>query len=165
MNEIAASLFLLVGVIDDLKTRKIHNQLVIGVAVAAVLCSWLFRGGWPGVQSGMLACGAAIALTLPLVLSRVLGAGDMKLLMAFSLAVDWNTVLWLVMASLVWGTLLGLTRATLRGELGALLKSTALIAARKKTLNDGVHAIPYSVALFMGWLTCLTLQKTGGLWW
>ena len=63
----------------DFRTRKIPNWLtvpafILGVALRTVL------GGWPGAKASLEGAGLALALLLPLVLLRALGAGDWKLM-------------------------------------------------------------------------------------
>jgi prepilin peptidase CpaA len=63
----------------DYRTRKIPNWLTVpglisGIGVHTVL------GGWPGVKTSLLGAALALALMLPLVLLRALGAGDWKLM-------------------------------------------------------------------------------------
>lgn len=75
---------LLLAALEDLRTRRIPNWLVIGVAV--VWLPWLFAGpgneGWPAAS--LLALGAFLAGAL--LFSRgVLGGGDVKLITAVTL--------------------------------------------------------------------------------
>jgi len=63
----------------DFRTRKIPNWLtvpafILGVALRTVLA------GWPGAKASLEGAGLALALLLPLVLLRALGAGDWKLM-------------------------------------------------------------------------------------
>ncbi len=62
----------------DWQTRRIPNWLtvtglVIGLGVNAAI------GGWPGAKSGLEGAGLGLAVLLPFVLLRGLGAGDWKL--------------------------------------------------------------------------------------
>lgn len=70
----------LIAAVTDWRTRKVRNVLVFPVCLAGVI--WQFMGdGVSGVQNAVI--GAAIPLVLfPLFVLRMLGAGDIKLLMA-----------------------------------------------------------------------------------
>jgi prepilin peptidase CpaA len=63
----------------DFRSRRIPNWLTVPAFVAGVtLRTALF--GWPGTKSALEGTGLALALLLPLVLLRALGAGDWKLM-------------------------------------------------------------------------------------
>jgi prepilin peptidase CpaA len=63
----------------DFRSRKIPNWLTVPAFVAGVtLRTVLF--GWPGAKSALEGAGLALAVLLPLVLLRALGAGDWKLM-------------------------------------------------------------------------------------
>src|ERR1700760_3065655 len=65
--------------IVDFRVRKIPNWLTVPAFVAGVtLRTALF--GWAGAKSALEGTGLALALLLPLVLLRALGAGDWKLM-------------------------------------------------------------------------------------
>src|SRR5580698_10784774 len=69
----------LVAAFVDYRSRKIPNWLTVPAFFAAVtLRTALF--GWPGAKSALEGTGLALALLLPLVLMRALGAGDWKLM-------------------------------------------------------------------------------------
>jgi prepilin peptidase CpaA len=156
------TLILLSGVIDDLRSRKVHNKLVLilsGLALIAVVAMW----GFHGLLYSLIAVLTVIALCVPLVLTGVMGAGDMKLLMAFAIATSWNSVLWVLVYSLVWGALLGVFSAVLRGQGRLLLASTMSVALFRKQSQFPLHKIPYTIALFFGWLTELSFNHFGGL--
>jgi prepilin peptidase CpaA len=158
---IAPSLILLAGVVDDIRSRRVHNSLVLAlIAIAGAAQFLLF--GWPGLQQGLIGAGAALLLMAPLVLSRVLGAGDMKLMVAFGFSTNASIVLTVILASLVWGALLGVLRAALGGQLKALMNSTVQVALRRKPAEITLHKIPYTVALAFGWLSYLTIAQARG---
>ena len=156
------TLILISGVIDDMRSRKIHNQLIVGLAIFT-LAAQFYMGGWDRLLTGTLGLGAGLLFCLPLVLARILGAGDMKLLAVFGLASDWTSVGAVLLLSLFWGAVLGIVRAALKGELTLLLYSTASVAMRKKPPASSLQQIPYSVALFFGWLTYLTVSRLPGV--
>lgn len=161
--EVIPSLILITGVVDDMRSRKVHNALVVGLFSAAVLGQFIFAGV-AGLQQGSLGALMAIAACLPLVLSRILGAGDMKLMVAFGMATSWQATLTVLIWSLVWGAVLGLTRAIVAGDFVRLLTSTYLLATRTKPPEAALHKIPYTVALLFGWMSYLIVSRTPGGW-
>lgn len=65
----------------DWRTRRIPNWItvpgmILGIATNTILA------GWPGAKASLAGAGLALALLLPLVLMRGLGAGDWKLMAA-----------------------------------------------------------------------------------
>jgi len=162
INLIIPTLILFLGVIDDLRSRKVHNRLVVALMVAAALSS-LAIWGLNGLIFGLIAALVAIVIGVPLVIAGVIGAGDMKLMVAFGLATSWTAVMWVFIYSLIWGALLGVFRAILRGEGRMLFVSTMSVAMFKKGSPLPLQKIPYTVALFFGWLTLLSLTHMGSI--
>lgn len=157
------STILLAGVVDDLKTRKVHNWLVL-VLVIFALSTTLYFYGLEGLKLSALSALVALGLSLPLTLSHIMGAGDMKLLIAFSFASAPMTVVWVFIYSFIWGALLGLIRVLISKEGKQLLQNTLSILTRKEVEKTKLHKIPFTIALFFGWLTQLSLNGfTGGV--
>src|SRR4051812_27750863 len=101
---VTASAILLAGVVDDLRSRKVHNKLFIVCAVAAVLVNFAFHG-LGGLNTALLGFVAGFLVLLPLVLMKVIGAGDMKLFAAFGAMVGWSAVIDVAVLALVWGAI------------------------------------------------------------
>src|SRR5687768_5345683 len=82
---VTASAILIAGVIDDFRTRKVHNRLFLACsAIALVVVA--AAGGIAAVPTAIFGFLAGLAIFLPLVLIKAIGAGDMKLLAAFGIA-------------------------------------------------------------------------------
>jgi len=69
----------LVAAFVDFRTHRIPNWLTVLAFVAGVTLRTALLG-WPGMKSALEGTGLALALLLPLVLLRALGAGDWKLM-------------------------------------------------------------------------------------
>jgi len=63
----------------DWRTRKIPNWITVPGIVAGITLRSVISG-WPGTKASLEGAGLALALLLPLVLLRALGAGDWKLM-------------------------------------------------------------------------------------
>lgn len=156
------TLILIAATVDDLKTRKIHNWLVLSCFVVASV-SIAALDGLNGLYTGFIASSLALGLTLPLVLAKALGAGDMKIMLAFGMASQWHIVFWVIVYSFIWGALLGIIKALIDKNAINLFRNTFFIATKQLSANDkGMTKIPYSVALLFGWLTQLTLNSGAG---
>lgn len=155
-----ATLILVAGLVDDLRSRKVHNGLVLSLLVATVVCSIFFRG-FEGSLIGIGAMLLALVITIPLFATRILGGGDVKLFAVFALAVDPVTMFWTLVYSFIWGALFGVTRAALQKQLGVLVRNTYKIASRQKLQVQEIQKIPYTFALLLGWATQITLLRGG----
>lgn len=155
-----ATLTLVAGLIDDMRSQKVHNALVIALFAAALAANFVFRDG-NGLVLGGLALLAALALALPLFVLGVVGGGDVKLFGVFALCVDPYTAFWTLVYSIIWGGIFGLTRATLQKEILVLVRNTYKLAKRQKLHVQEMHKIPYTFALLLGWFTQLTLMRAG----
>lgn len=156
-----ATLVLIVGTVDDLRSRKVHNALVLLLLPAVLLASFYFRG-WEGFLIGLGAMVLALVVTIPLFSLRILGGGDVKLFALFALAVDSPNMFWTLVYSLIWGAMFGLTQAALQRRLLTLVRNTYRLASRQQLQVQELHKIPYTFALLLGWFTQLTLLRVGG---
>jgi Flp pilus assembly protein protease CpaA len=154
---VVSTFILLAGVVDDLRSRKIHNSLLVGLLLLTVLAVFTIRG-FEGIGYGFMCLVLSLVLTFPLTYLRALGGGDMKLFAVFALTSDPASVMWVLLYSLVVGALMGLVRATLSGDLLTVLRSTTLVALDRANRPTGEFNIPFSVALFFGWLLHWSLK-------
>ncbi len=157
-----ATFSLIAGVVDDLRSRKVHNVLVLGLFVIAITANFLYRG-LDGSLIGFGALLLALVATIPLYALGVLGGGDVKLFAVFALFVDPNTMFQTLIYSIIWGGVFSLIRALIQRELLSLVRSTYKLATRQKTQPMVIHQIPYTFAMLLGWFTQLTLLRSGGL--
>jgi len=159
--DLVSTLILVIGCVDDLRSRKIHNSLLLGLLVFAFIFIVAIRG-LLGLENGLMSAGLALALTFPLVYFRALGGGDMKLFTVFAITSDPSSVIRVFLFSIVAGAMIGLVRAAISGQLMTVLKSTALVAMDRSIKPSGEFNIPFSVALLLGWFAHCT---TGTVAW
>jgi len=157
-----ATFSLVAGMVDDLRSRKVHNGLVLALIPVILAANFYFRG-FDGAALGAGAFLLALIITIPLFMFRILGGGDVKLFSAFALCVDPNSMFYTLMYSMVWGVIFGLTRAALQKELPALVRNTYKTVTRQRVQPQEIHKIPFTFALLLGWFTQLTLLRAGGL--
>jgi prepilin peptidase CpaA len=73
-----AVLVSLVAAATDLRSRRVPNWLTVpGLLIGIAANTWL--SGWSGLKASLLGAVVGLALLLPFVLLRSLGAGDWKL--------------------------------------------------------------------------------------
>jgi prepilin peptidase CpaA len=155
-----ATAALLAGMVDDLRSRKVHNALVLALLGLILLASVYFRG-FEGSLPGFSAFLLALVLAIPLFMLGALGGGDVKLFAVFALAVDPLTMFWTLIFSFVWGALFGVLRAALHRNLPSLVRNTYKITTRQRLHIQEFQKIPYTFALLLGWFTQLTLLRAG----
>ncbi len=156
---VLASGILLAGVVDDLKTRKFHNWLFLTCSAIAFITIFILAGP-QGLIRASLGFFSGFFILLPLVMLKIVGGGDLKLMAAFGAATDWNAVLMVSVYALFWGGLFGLIRIVVAKQAPAFARNMMQIVLFKSTKGIEVHTIPYTVALAFGWVTYLI---TGGL--
>ena len=156
------TLILVAGVVDDLRSRKIHNAFLLSCIPIALIFQFYTAGGM-GIINGLGGVGTALALFLPLTLLKALGAGDMKLMMVFGLATGMTEVLYVTFYSFLWGLFLGLLITVFHGRIKIFAKNIVAIVQRKKVDSEKLHSMPYSIALLCGWITYITIKNTGYL--
>jgi prepilin peptidase CpaA len=140
----------------DLRSRRIPNWLtvpglLIGVAANTVL------GGWTGLKTSLLGAAIGLALLLPFVLLRSLGAGDWKLAGALGAFVGPSLLVNLLLGSVFVAGLMavvliiykGRIRQTLRnmGHILVSLVTFRLPGAQVSLDNPESLKVPYGVAL------------------
>jgi prepilin peptidase CpaA len=140
----------------DLRSRRIPNWLtvpglLVGVAANTVL------SGWSGLKASLLGAAVGLALLLPFVVLRSLGAGDWKLAGALGAFTGSSVLVDLLLGSvLVAGVMAmalvvykGRTRETIR-NIGHILASLATFhvpGERVSLDNPDSLKVPYGVAL------------------
>ena len=152
-----ASLILVAGVVDDLRSRKVRNAVAVTCLVLALAASTALSG-WLGFGTALIGAIVAFALYLPLVLLKIVGAGDMKLFVAFGAAVSWNASLMVALYSILWGGVFGLIQIIAQGDLMGFLKNMKTLAVRRKSEGIALHRIPFTVAMLLAWFSFLQLE-------
>lgn len=159
MNLILPSLILGLGAIDDIVKRKVHNILFL-VSLGCALAYSLYSGGLAGLSGAFLSCLMAFILTFPLFRLKMLGGGDVKIFLAFAAATTTGAVLNVMLYSLVWGAVLGILISLFNKNIKVLLSNFIKILKLQKPESE-LHKIPFTVALFMGWLSHLIVEHYG----
>ena len=153
---------LLIGasVIDDLRSRKVHNSLVTSIFVVSVWSALAIFGAGSAVQI-MTSIVGAFAFCLPLYLMRAVGGGDLKLVVAISPLWAWSDIAYTLAFSLVWGALLGIIMVLLRKESRAFFRNIFSMALKNPVEQKQLHKIPYTIAILFGFLTHWSLLQRG----
>jgi prepilin peptidase CpaA len=151
-----AVLLSLVAAATDLRSRRIPNWLtvpglLIGVAANTAL------GGWSGLKASVLGATVGLALLLPFVLLRSLGAGDWKLAGTLGAFAGPGVLVNLLLGSVLVAGVMAMalviykrrTRETIRniGHILVSLVTFRLPGERVSLDNPESLKVPYGVAL------------------
>lgn len=157
---IVPTLILLGALITDLRSRKIYNWYVLGSLALAVVNTLAFFGV-SGLAPAAAAAGVALMISLPLVLIGVLGGGDMKLFVAFGFATSYSAVLNVVVASFIWAAVFGIIYSLVNGSFKRLVTNMGSLSTGGKASDLSLHKIPFTLPIFIGWMTYLIKVKGG----
>lgn len=150
-----AGAMLIWSIIGDLRSRKVKNSLVVSLAGSALILTGFLEGP-AGLTTSFFSFLTATVAVLPLYLLRVLGGGDVKLFMALSLLMDWQTSLYTIAFSFIWGSILGVTVVILKGQGRAFLNNLVSIFWRVRPAETQTHKIPFTVALALGYFSAIS---------
>ena len=105
-------ILLLIASVDDFRSRKIHNKLIL-LLLPFVLLAVVLLKGFDGLLVGGFSALLALVVGIPLALARVIGGGDLKLLVLVAFTVRWPILLEIFVYSFPWAFLLGLFKIIL----------------------------------------------------
>jgi len=163
---------LLVAAIDDLRSKKIHNKLILILLPIAFIGSFLTSSlmaenegismalGLEGLKEGLISGLVALIIAVPLNRARFIGGGDLKLLAVFALTVDWIGFCYSFFYALPWAVLLGLFKIVLDKNLKHFVSNVFAIMSFKGSQIDfkQLHTIPFSLSFLFGWLSYVSLK-------
>jgi len=147
---------------SDIKTKRIPNYLVLGVALAGLAYQLGFRG-WTGLADGFWGIGLGFALLIFFYWKGGLGAGDVKAFAALGAWLGPLQTIYLfiftaisgvpVMAGFLWwrGVLWGKIRQTLISLVNlVLLRPHPSMPRSEATPPPEAEGIPYAISMALG---------------
>jgi prepilin peptidase CpaA len=155
----------------DLRSRRIPNWLTVSGLIVGIGTHALISG-WHGALLSVEGAALALAILLPLVLLRALGAGDWKLMGAAGAFVGPVMLLFVLLASFVIAALMGVVRmmkdhkvmATL-GNMRDLLRGFISFGLRPHPRisldNPELPKLPFGVAAAIGTAMCFAAARWG----
>lgn len=106
----------------DWRSRRIPNWLTVPGLLAGMAVSTL-AAGWAGFKSGLAGAGLMLALLLPFVILRGLGAGDWKLMGALGAFLGTQQILTVFLLTLLIAGVMAVLQITWRGQWRASLRN------------------------------------------
>jgi prepilin peptidase CpaA len=156
----------------DLRTRRIPNWLTVPAFCGGVaLHTWI--SGWRGTIHSLEGAGLALAILLPLVLLRALGAGDWKLMGAVGALVGPLMFLFVLLASVLVSGVMAIVlmvhakraKATMK-NLAVLVRGFLSFGLRRHPEisldNPSLLKLPFGVAAALGTIICYCCYLTWG---
>jgi prepilin peptidase CpaA len=151
-----AVLLSLVAAATDLRSRRIPNWLTVPGLVIGIVANTALSG-WSGLKASLLGALVGLALLLPFVLLRSLGAGDWKLAGALGAFTGPSGLVDLLLGSVLVAGVMAMalviykrrTRETIRniGHILVSLVTFRLPGERVSLDNPESLKVPYGVAL------------------
>lgn len=153
----------------DLRSRRIPNWLTVSGLLAGVsVHAWI--AGWRGILLALGGAGLALAILLPLVLLRALGAGDWKLMGAAGAFVGPLMLIFVLLASIFIAGLMAIVtmmkdhqvmstlrnvRELVRGFISFGLRPHPTISLD----NPELPKLPFGVAAAIGTVVCFAAAR------
>ena len=151
-NYVLPALILISAMVDDLRSKKIHNVLILILLAITVLSVLIFQG-FSGLLPSFLRLLMALAIAVPLVLLKVIGGGDMKLYGVLALVLPPRILFLSLVCAFFWGAILGIIKVVLDKKVGLIYMNLLSLLKFKKPSSDTLHNFPFSISLFLGWLS------------
>lgn len=174
LNHISVLLMLTIGLIEDLRLRKVRNLVLaplLTLALSLVLAHSLqvFDRSPASLslfnldvflQSG-LSLAWACALFVPLYAIRAVGAGDVKLMMVVALLLNAQQVQIIWFSSLIWGLIFGVILLILQNRIQFFLINISNLSFKILPEQNHSHKMPFTYSLLLGTLTAFMWK---GVW-
>lgn len=156
-----ATALLIWAVVEDLRTRKFANRSVL-IATAIGFILQFITSSTDGISFGILGLATGLLIFLPLVLLKIVGAGDMKLMAAFGIFAGYSNTVSVAVFSLLWAAVFGIAQAVFQKRSQSLIQNMTSLALLKGRAQIEVHKIPFTLPLLLGWLTQIVIERSGG---
>jgi prepilin peptidase CpaA len=155
----------------DARTRKIPNWLTVTGVLAGVAINSYFHG-WGGAKQSLEGTGLALAVLLPLVLLRGLGAGDWKLMGAVGSFVGPVLLVFILVGSVLLSGLMAMMQMMRTRRVVETFRNVAVLVKGffsfglrpnpKIALdNPGLMKLPFGVAVAAATVACYCAARWG----
>jgi prepilin peptidase CpaA len=151
-----AVLVAVIAGVTDLRSRRIPNWLTVPALLIGLIANTAL-GGWAGLKTSLLGAALGLALLLPFVLLRSLGAGDWKLAGALGAFVGPGILINLLLVSVFVAGIMALALVIYMGRVRQTIRNIGHIVVSLVTFrlpgdqvslnNPASLKVPYGVAL------------------
>ncbi|WP_084644012.1 A24 family peptidase [Ferrimonas futtsuensis] len=159
---VLTSIVFLIAVVTDLRTERIPNWLVLSALISGLGLQFAFEG-WSGLLTSLGGALAAAVLLIFFYVKKMLGAGDVKLMIGIGAILGPYMVFWNLCFGIIAGgfTTMGfaLFRVGWYGVLASLKRYYQCLMTRTYFKPSPYEAaglrVPYAPALAIGWLVIM----------
>ncbi|WP_394175085.1 A24 family peptidase [Thalassotalea litorea] len=153
----------IIALYTDIHTQKIPNSLCLSLLMLGV-CLQAYFHGWHGILLGMGGFLVALATLFPAFMFRLLGAGDVKLMLALGVFAGPGLILWAIGYGIAFGLitsiLIGLFKQGWSGLKATLKRYYYCFYTREYLVPQNNELagtqVPYAPALALGWFWALS---------
>jgi prepilin peptidase CpaA len=167
---ILPTLLALAGGWTDWRSRRIPNWLTVpGLVLGIAVNSWLH--GWPGAKASLLGAGLGLAMLLPFVLIRSLGAGDWKFVGALGAFLGPENLLTVLVLGILVNGVMALIMIVRKKRLRETLRNLGRMLAAFLTMhlpgpdltldNPDLVKVPFGVAVAIAVILYSSRQAWG----
>lgn len=154
----------LLGAWIDWRSRRLPNWLTVAGFCIGIIANTTFFG-WAGMKNALIGAGIPLAILLPVVLLRGLGAGDWKLMGALGAIVGRDEILHVLVVTIIFAGLIAFGQmirqkrvlVTIR-NLWELVRGFFIFGLKPNPEfnldNAGASALPFGVAAAAATLLC-----------
>jgi prepilin peptidase CpaA len=153
----------------DLQAHKIPNWLTVSGFFCGIALNLLFAG-WHGTKTSLEGAGLALALLLPLVLMRGLGAGDWKLMGAVGAFLGPVLFVFILVGSVLISGLMATVQMVRSRRVVTTLRNVVVLVKGFLSFglrpnpeisldNPGLMKLPFGVAVAVATLVCYAAAK------
>lgn len=167
---LVALLLAVAAAIIDVQHHRIPNWLTYpGIILGLAMRGILF--GWKGLVSAVAGCLLAGVIMFLFYVVRAMGAGDVKIMAALGALVGPHYVITVLLATAIFGGLLGIAYAIYRGRIGSTLRNVGSVLRFHAWAGLQAHPdlnldnpatlrMPYGLAIALGMLYTFL-----AMWW
>ncbi len=150
---------LILALYFDLRYQRIPNKLCLIAFLSGVLIHSYYEH-WDGLFNALSGAGLALLILLPVYYFRMLGAGDVKLMIGVGALSGPVLLIWALAYGIIFGAFTSIILASLRVGWPGIKKTIIryyhclLLVKYFRPENDEAAAthVPYAPALALGWL-------------
>ena len=172
INQIVLSLVFVMAALFDRRDNRVPNTLCLSAGILAVLMIW-YEKGWENIVPSLLMAAILFILFFPFWMFRIIGAGDVKLMMVSGLFLGRDVLCFLICAGvctaffsfflMIWrrnlGRRMGVFLAHVRQ---CLMEQSILPYPFDKNTESGDGGIRVTYGMLAGHLAAWVLGLYGG---
>ena len=170
---ISALAVTLIAAWTDWRTRRIPNWLTMPALVLGIGTHAL-AAGWPGAKASLEGAGLAMAILLPFVIVRGLGAGDWKLMTAVGALLGPGLFIVALLASVFVSGLMAMVHLVRHGMVMTTLRNLVVLVRGVFSFGFRSHPeisldnpkllkVPFGVAAAIATVICYCATRCGAL--